>query len=203
MKEWLNEKKYVIGAVLAGAALFFYFLYQDSFFDSQAADGIIAEDAHLNPEFEGGADAGHTPAVIVVDVKGAVKKPGVYDANDDERVIDIIERAGGLTEKADTSAVNFAQKLTDEIIVSIPEIGEADDNPPTGVAGASGNGKININKATEVELQEIPGIGPSKAAAIIEHREKNGPFRKPEDLKDVSGIGEKTYEKLEGTITVH
>jgi competence protein ComEA len=198
MKEWLIDHKYYIAAALAVALGFLYYSNRDT-----APTDIIAASTAVSEE-----GLQETPSVpdstrILIDVKGAVKKPGVYHASPDKRVIDIIELAGGLSESADTSGVNFAQKLQDEMIVYVPAKGGEAGGTASGTSVASGNGKININRANETELQEIPGIGPSKAAAIIEYREKNGPFKKPEELKEISGIGDKTFEKLEGAITVH
>lgn len=144
---------------------------------------------------------------IIVDVKGAVNKPGVYEAKDGERVKDIINKAGGLKEKADEKNINFAERVKDEMVVYIPEVGEV----PKDMAMANGanemqngeeNKKVNLNSADETELQTLPGIGPSKAAAIIEYRETNGSFKTIEDLKSISGIGDKTFEKLQESISV-
>lgn len=143
---------------------------------------------------------------IKVDVKGAVKSPGVYPAKSNERVIDIIERAGSLLETADGTKVNLSQKVMDEMVIYIPEIGadpvELSQFSPSGQNQSQGDGKVNINKADANALQTLPGIGPSKADAIIEYRETNGSFQTVEDLLNISGIGEKTFEKLKDLITV-
>lgn len=115
-----------------------------------------------------------------------------------ERVIDVIERAGGFRENADSLQVNLSQRVHDEMVIYVPVQGE---NIPVSTllpapAGTSNNGKININTASATELETLPGIGPQKAEAIIQYREENGPFQKAEDLMKVSGIGEKTFEKL-------
>jgi len=149
----------------------------------------------------------HEVKAILVDVKGAVVKPGVYEVMGDERVINVIEKAGGLKEGADDTKINFAQRVTDEMVLYIPLIGEEVSNMPiqTGsnpVSSKSGEEKININLASAEELQNLPGIGPSKAEAIISHRENNGLFQTIEDLKLVAGIGDKTYEKLQELIIV-
>lgn len=145
--------------------------------------------------------------VMLVDVKGAVVKPGVYEVMGDERVINVIEKAGGLKDGADDTKINFAQRVTDEMVLYIPLIGEEGVNIPlvTGVNAAStssGEDKININVASAEELQNLPGIGPSKADAIISHRENNGLFQTIDDLKLVTGIGDKTFEKLQEFIIV-
>lgn len=138
---------------------------------------------------------------VVVDVKGAVMLPGVFTLNSDQRVIDAIESAGGVTEQADTKHINFAQLLEDEMYVYIPEMGEdisqlsvLSDNKQTHES------MININNADESELLLLDGIGPSKAAEIIKYREENGAFNSIEELTNVSGIGEKTFEKIKENI---
>ncbi|MGI8383278.1 helix-hairpin-helix domain-containing protein [Robertmurraya sp. P23] len=145
----------------------------------------------------------------LVDVKGAVENPGVYEVMLDERVIDVIEKAGGLKEGADETKINFAGRVTDEMVLYIPLIGEEGENmivsagaSSTSTSTSQGEGKININKATSDELQNLPGIGPSKADAIIAYREENGLFQTIDDLKLVTGIGDKTFEKLQDQIIV-
>lgn len=145
---------------------------------------------------------------IMVDVKGAVKRPGVYEMKSGDRVIDVLEKAGGLTDKADNKNVNFAKKLTDEMVVYIPAKGEkpvesaaagalSTGGTDEGAAAAGGEAeKININTASEEELQKLPGIGPAKAASIVAYRQKHGPFRSVDELDKVSGIGEKSLERI-------
>jgi len=142
------------------------------------------------------------PEAIVVDVEGAVKHPGVYEMKQGDRVVDVVKKAGGLTKEADPAQINLAKKLTDEMQIYIPKEGESGRGmATTDTGGTAEGGKININTATVDELQTIPGIGPAKASAIIEYREKNGPFKKVEDLDNVSGIGEKTLEHIKDKIT--
>jgi len=145
--------------------------------------------------------------ILMVDVKGQVKKPGVYETTTGERVVDVINRAGGMTEKADKMGINLAEHVQDAMVIYVPAIGEdieAESIPVAGngIASSSGEAKININTADEVALQNLPGIGPSKAAAIVEYRDTNGKFSAIEDLKNITGIGDKTFEKLADLITV-
>lgn len=148
---------------------------------------------------------------IVVDVKGAVQSPGVYVLTTDDRMIDAIEMAGGYTSEALSTAVNHAQKLQDEMLIYIPKIGEEIDQDftngqvvrsPATTSNSAGD-KVNINSADETALTKLPGIGSSKAQAIIAFREENGSFKTIGDLKHVSGIGEKTFEKLKEFIVVN
>jgi len=151
------------------------------------------------------------PAVqkIMVDVKGAVQYPGVYELTTEDRVIDAIERAGGYLAEAQSTALNHAQKLQDEMVIYIPKEGEEiDQSPQNGLvvsspAASSDLGdKVDLNSADEAALTAIPGIGPSKAQAILAYREENGSFQTIEDLKNISGIGDKTFEKLKEFIVV-
>ncbi|MBU7593655.1 hypothetical protein FVO58_14035 [Metabacillus halosaccharovorans] len=149
-------------------------------------------------------DKGDERTSIVIDVKGAVLKPGVYEVPEDARLYEAIHEAGGLSEKADELAVNLASPLLDGMVVYIPIKGETKENPfiSQNVAEDSSQKKVNINLATSEELQTLTGIGPSKAESIISYREEQGPFTKIEDILEVTGIGDKSFEKLREEITV-
>ncbi|WP_257346104.1 helix-hairpin-helix domain-containing protein [Pseudalkalibacillus decolorationis] len=136
--------------------------------------------------------------VLMIDVKGAVKSPGVYQISGGKRVNDIILMAGGLTSDADSNGLNLAQLLEDEMVVYVPKIGEQ----AVKLGEESEEGKVNVNKAEASELETITGIGPSKAEAIIRYREENGPFQAIEDLTNVPGIGEKSIEQMKEQITI-
>lgn len=146
---------------------------------------------------------------IVVDVKGAVTVPGVYTLESGSRINDAIEAAGGLLEDADPNQINFAQLLHDEMLIYAPKEGEEVSEQPATSPVQSGQGQsasqtalVNINTASEEELTALSGIGPAKAAAIVLYRDESGPFQTIEDLKNVSGIGEKSFENLQAEITV-
>ncbi len=162
-----------------------------------------------------------TPAPITVFVSGAVRKPGLYTLAASARVGDALAQAGGLTEEANPVAVNQAEPLWDGAQVHVPAVAEADVaegsalasrslsvEPPAGVSGAAnasqanaspgGGGKIDINSATAEELTTLPGIGPSKAVAIIDNR----PYASVDDLERVPGIGIKTIDRLRDLIVV-
>ncbi len=144
---------------------------------------------------------------IVIDVKGAVRHPGVYSMKDGDRLIDAINAAGGYLPTADSRMLNHAMKLADEFVIYVPiegeEVLDITFTPLIGTNASQDDGKVNINTADEKVLMTIPGIGPSKAAAIIQYRTDQGPFKSPESLMEVSGIGQKTFEKLESQITVN
>ena len=141
---------------------------------------------------------------LVVDISGCVKNPGVYEFEDGTRLHDVIQQAGGLTEEADIDAINQAELVTDGQKILIPEKLETMDGAEstTFTQNAVSNGKININQADSTTLQEISGIGPATADKIIQYREANGRFQSIEDLKNVSGIGDKTFEKMKDKICV-
>ncbi len=143
--------------------------------------------------------------LITVDVKGAVKSPGIYDLPVGSRVNDAVQKAGGLTEQADSKSLNLAQKVSDEALVYVPTKGEeaASQQAGSGVpSSTSKDKKVNLNKASLEELKQVKGLGGKRAQDIIDHREANGKFKSVDELKNVSGIGAKTIEKLKDYVTV-
>lgn len=147
------------------------------------------------------------PKIIVVDVKGAVVYPNVYTLEDGQRLIDAITAAGGYTSDADSRLLNHAQRLTDETVIYVPKVGE---EPPKFELPNDGTSDdeltpsllVNINTADETQLQTLTGVGPAKASAIVKYRTNEGPFQVIEDLMNVSGIGQKTFESLSDFISV-
>ena len=143
--------------------------------------------------------------LITVDVKGAVKSPGIYDLPVGSRVHDAVQKAGGLTEEADSKSLNLAQKVSDEALVYVPSKGEEAASQQTGSGtppSTSKDKKVNLNKASLEELKQVKGLGGKRAQDIIDHREANGKFKSVDELKKVSGIGAKTIEKLKDYVTV-
>ena len=143
--------------------------------------------------------------LITVDVKGAVKSPGIYDLPVGSRVHDAVQKAGGLTEEADRKSLNLAQKVSDEALVYVPTKGEeaASQQAASGTTpSTSKEKKVNLNKASLEELKQVKGLGGKRAQDIIDHREANGKFKSVDELKKVSGIGAKTIEKLKDYVTV-
>lgn len=140
---------------------------------------------------------------FIIDVKGQVEKPGVYTVDIDARVVDAIMLAGGFTEAADQNQVNLAQRVYDEMVVFIPKTGElAEGIELMQTTPTNQTNGIQINNATQEEIETLNGIGPAKAEAIITYREENGPFKSVDDLLNVSGIGEKTLENFKDDIVV-
>ena len=143
-------------------------------------------------------------ATIFVEVKGAVKYPGVFELPPDARVKNVLEMAQLKTE-ADLLTVNQSMKLTDEMVIYVPVEGEAESVDPAAVQGPGSEeeaAKVNINTATVEELVTLNGIGEKKAQLFIDYREEQGLFMKLEDIKNIPGIGDKTFESLEPYITI-
>ena len=147
------------------------------------------------------------PAELVVHVAGAVVQPGVHRLEPGARAVDAIDAAGGLAADADGGRVNLAAPLTDGERVYVPRVGE--DPPPVvgpDVGGSAGDGvadgPVNLNTADAAELDALPGVGPTTATAIIEHRERVGGFTSVDQLLDVRGIGDAKLEQLRPLVTV-
>ncbi len=139
---------------------------------------------------------------VVVYVSGVVARPGVYELGAGARVSDALELAGGALEGAELAQVNLARRVRDEDQIYIPRVGEEVRFSPSAGSSGEREGPININTDTAAELESLLGIGEVIAQRIVEYREKNGPFETIEDIKKVSGIGEKTFEQLKDRIVV-
>ncbi len=143
---------------------------------------------------------------IIIHIDGQVNKPGLYTLAPNSRIQDAVTAAGGLTQEAELSQINLAAKLMDGGKIYIPAINEVESlQLPPELRNASPlptSLLININSATQAELEKLPGIGPTKAAQIISYRETNGYFLTIEDIKKVSGIGDATFETIQNYITV-
>lgn len=185
----------ITGTVIVTAIFAFYLINQEN----DAEQELLFPEELINEE-EQKAENREVSTTIVIDVKGAVKKPGVYTMNEGDRVVDAIEKAGGLLSEADENQLNLASLLKDEMVIYVPKKGE--EVTQTNVQSQNDDGKVRINSATSEELQKLQGIGPAKAEAIITYREENGPFKTVEDLLEVSGIGEKTLENIKDDIVV-
>lgn len=145
---------------------------------------------------------------IVIHIEGQVINPGVYELDKDSRVFDAIEAAGGLGEKADRRKINLAKKIMDEEYIYIPDVNEKDEgiektiNLPVAHSNSQSTSLVNINTANVGELTTLPGIGEVIANRIIEYRSENGKFNTVEDLKNVSGIGDKKFNDIKDKVTV-
>lgn len=147
-----------------------------------------------------------TEKPIVVQVSGAVPRPGVYALAQGSRVQDAISAAGGFLAEADKSGINLARALEDGEQLDIPYVEGSSPvivDAPTAIGTAPSNAElININTASASELDSLPGIGPTTSQKIIDYRQQNGPFIAKEDIVNVSGIGPGTYERIKDLITV-
>jgi len=148
-----------------------------------------------------------TEKPIVVQISGAVPRPGVYALAQGSRVQDAISAAGGFLAEAEKTGINLARALEDGEQLDIPYVAGAspvilDVPPPAATEAPSSAELININFASQAELESLPGIGPTTAQKIIQYREQNGPFLTIEDIINVSGIGPGTYERIKDLITV-
>lgn len=164
---------------------------------------------------------------LYFDIKGSVKKPGVYEFTLGDKIIDAINKAGGLTKNATTNNLNLSKKLTNEMVIyvfskneltttkalepvsNVPEckcetieVNNCVDKNTTNESNNNETSKININTDSKEKLMTLSGIGSSKADAIIEYRTKNGNFKTTEDIMNVSGISKTIYDKIKDTITV-
>jgi competence protein ComEA len=148
-----------------------------------------------------------TAAQLVVQAAGAVAKPGVYTVPGTARVNDLIAAAGGLAPDADPDQVELAAPLTDGERVYVPRVGEVPAQLPGPSSGSSTgtsshSGPVDLNRATEADLESLPGIGPALAHAIIDYRSQHGQFRSVDDLADVRGIGPAKMDQLRSLVKV-
>jgi competence protein ComEA len=147
-----------------------------------------------------------TEKPIVVQISGAVPRPGVYALAQGSRVQDAISAAGGFLAEADKTGINLARALEDGEQLDVPYVEGASPvilEAPTALATVPSSAElININIASQAELESLPSIGPTTAQKIVQYREQNGPFLKTEDIINVSGIGPGTYERIKNLITV-
>ncbi|THG28754.1 ComEA family DNA-binding protein [Naasia lichenicola] len=143
------------------------------------------------------------PAILIVQVGGAVRQPGVYSLRTGARLLDAIAAAGGLADDADADAINLARQIGDGEQITVPRVGEvppaADPGAATGGVTAA-PGPIDLNTATVEQLDTLPRIGPSIAQRIVDWRTENGRFSSVDDLAEISGIGDKTIESLRGLV---
>ncbi len=208
-----NNKKIILCIFLVIILGIFYII--NIFFDKEEIRATSIEKVEVKEEVAQDSE------LVKVDIKGAVKNPGVYEVSVNNRVIDVIKIAGGLNKSANTEYINLAKNVTDEMIIWIytdSEIREFMDSnvkyeyiekechcPDVDSSACinenNGKDKVNINTATKEELMTLSGIGEAKALSIIEYRE-NTPFKTIEDLKNISGIGDSIFTEIKDFITV-
>lgn len=164
----------------------------------QEEEGVGGETSHSHQASED-TDEGF----IYVDIKGEVEEPGVYSLPQGSRLFDLIDQAGGLTAESNQKLINQALILEDQSSVYIPSIYDQETPDDTSAdlinsadSQAGDKEQVNINTADQTSLETLPNIGPSKAQAIIQFREENGSFTQKEQLMEVPGIGQRTYDRL-------
>ncbi len=225
----MRKKILIIGAVVIVLLSGGYFLYCYYAHMRNQTQEILADTKETVP-VKKVSKKEEKEETMKVDIKGEVKKPNIYSATQDDRVIDIITKAGGLTKNADTSIINLSKKVKDEMVIiiyskkeikeykqtkekqqQVLEICEQEDvkndacidqENESNLESSETHGLININTATIEQLQTLPKIGQSKAKSIISYREKNNGFKTIEEIKNVSGIGESVFDQIKNLITI-
>ncbi|MGG1697357.1 helix-hairpin-helix domain-containing protein [Bacillus zhangzhouensis] len=208
MKRLIPLKKYslyIIAGIMIVITISFFALAGKG--EKSAEPSVLRENKESPVTLEEKQESAESePPPIIVEVKGAVRKPGVYTFQSEDRVEEAIKRAGGFTSKADTYEINQAAKLEDSMMIYVRKQGETEQQTQTSVTdmspGIEKSQGVNVNQADATELQSINGIGPAKAEAIIAYREEHGKFEQIEDLRNISGFGEKTVERLKNQLTV-
>jgi len=208
IKNWFQTNQRIL--LMASPLLLVCFLLFNSFNSASTevpSPLINSNELSAQDEVQTVESVTEEPAAIQVDIKGRILIPGVYSVKEGDRVIDLVDLAGGPGEDADMTAVNLSQKLHDEMVIYIPAAGEEIPEMAVQPKSVSDNSsaeesKINLNQADSSLLQTIPGVGPAKAQAIIDYRESVGNFESIEDIKKISGIGDKTFDKLKESIDV-
>jgi competence protein ComEA len=202
----------VVLLVLAGAGLWYSRSLPKPIEVATTAGSVVPATPSAAPPVSGAAappssSASPTASAVslIVDVTGAVRRPGVFEFAPGDRVIDAVERAGGALDKADLTLLNLAAPLTDGQQILVPKRGDVPSGtvpvgttPGTGSTGAL----VNINTADESTLETLNGVGPVLGAAIIQYRTEHGPFASVDQLDEVSGIGPATLEDLRSQVTV-
>ncbi len=201
--------KKVLGVIAALVIFFAGFKYSEYRHARAERDDLEAEEVIIQQEAQQGSGSPADQESIFVHVTGAVQHPGVYEMKQGERVFQALEKAQP-TDEADVNRLNLAELLADGGKIYVPKVGEEIPGEMLGtavlgygVSGPGAGGKVNINTASVEELdQRLPGIGPALAQRIVDYRQRNGGFKSPEDIMEVSGIGEKRYEQIKDLITV-
>lgn len=216
MHYFQNKQKIIVGAIFVIVAGFIcYYVYTKE--DNKTIDLEVSE------PIEEETKESYSDEKILIHVSGAVNKQGIVELKKDSRISDAIDKAGGLKEEADIENINLAYKVEDGMKIHIltkqekkeSELAVSQENAQsyiTNQSGVSSNNqkveasvnqtKVNINSATQAQLETLPGIGPSTATKILAYRKEKGKFHKIDDIKEVSGIGESKFKKIKDFICV-
>lgn len=208
MKIQKGNPKIMIGMVVIGGIILFIASY--FILNRQGEEEVLWEttiETSEDPISEVSITESTEQLEIMVDIKGAVKKPGVYTLSIEARLNELILLAGGFTEEAEIRQLNLAERLSDQQMIYVPNKEELEfkvevAKEPDSSVSQVGDSLVNLNTADSLGLQQLPGVGPAKAQAILTFREENGPFSSVDDLLQISGFGEKTVEKLRGMVSL-
>lgn len=223
IKDFINEKKkyFFIGILLLGGGLYYFNSHKSEvdnskllapMQESQTLDESNKnQSTSIKKDINSSNDRTSASSKVTCDISGAVKHGGVYTLKPGARLVDLIEVAGGLTEKAQIKAINRAQLLKDQDQIYIPHEGEKVEVNSSNISTSNDNNvtaennnkeQIHLNSATVSDLQKLNGIGEKRAEQIIQFRDANGGFKQIEDITKVSGIGEKTFEKFKDQLAL-
>ena len=214
----INKKVVILAIVIILAGIAYYNYTKDDLVIAEPKEENILQEQEENDENIKEDRKGDNEKIFV-HISGAINKEGVFEFEENSRVTDAIEKAGGLKNNASIKNINLASKLEDGMKIYIPTNEEEkkqtnnenstiyNNSSNTNVAiteklETKNNKKVNINTASQTELETLPGIGPSTALKIIEYRNQNGKFIKIQDIQNVSGIGDSKYKKIENLIVV-
>lgn len=204
----LSKKSIIIIIIIVSIIIYYFNTKEEKYTIENSINTINTKEENIEENSE-----------IIVYITGAIKNEGIYTMKRDDRVADLIEKAGGVTDEAVLDNINLAYKLEDEMKVRIPKTKEENINDNTSsetyIYRDNSNSKnimieskniktekVNINTATRTELETLPGIGSSTALKIIKYRNENGKFKSIEDIKKVNGIGESKYNQIKEMIII-
>ena len=211
MNNLKNNKKIIIILLVIIIGIIIYFIYNNFYFEDTGTDMVndilIKED---NLVEENSVTESKESDKVIVHITGEINNPGIIELESGDRIFNAIEKAGGTTKNADTSKINLAQVVEDGMKINVPNINDKEIVTEETVSTVSNSNNIqqkkqsivNINSASQAELETLPGIGPSIASKIVNYRKEKGKFSKIEDIKNVSGIGEAKFEKIKKYIKV-
>lgn len=211
----LKKTIFILSGIVIILSVVIVIVYKNNAYSNEEVVDIFKEDNEKDDEVK---EEVNDKKKVIVDIKGSIVNPGVYEVDRTSRVMDVISLAGGLLEDADTSLINLAKVVSDEMTIIIYSKEEVSSDKEECLCDCplinndacikeedtkvEEDNYVNINTCSKEELMSINGIGEAKAKAIIDYREKNGNFNTIEDIRNVSGIGDALFEKIKAYITV-